>query len=213
MDMPERSIDCVFTSPEPIRTYADYLMTMEILGQECKRVLKTTGSMWVNMEDAFDESGTLRRWPAKFSCEMVSTYDWLLRAERIWHLPIGGRNFYNGGKIDNNRLILDHSYVYHFTTNRHDYYNTFESFEGQPCSVFTENPGPRFSLELIKQSLLMSCPTGGTVLDPFCGAIATTGFVALSMNDKKYSFIGIEIDPERSKQALEELDKYFVQVH
>lgn len=154
------------------------------------------------------------RWPAKFSTEMVYDYFWTMRGERIWHLPVGDMGFFNEGKkVDNNRLILDHCYVYHFTTSRHDYFNNFEDFQGQPCSIFTEKrplkPGtkeyePGFSAELVKQSLLMSCPNGGTILDPFCGW-GTTGVVALLMRDKNYKFVGIDIDEERLATAKERL--------
>lgn len=204
-DIKAGTVDCIFTSPNPIRTYADFLDIVLILGLECKRVLKPTGSLWVHMEDSFNEQGSLMRWPAKFSMEMISEYNWILRAERIWHLPVGDMGYYNEGRvIDNNRLILDHCYVYHFTNARYGYYNTFEEFDGQPCSIFTDRPprvGPKqefatgFSPELIKQSLLMSCPKGGTVLDCFAGS-GTTGLVALQMG-MGYRFIGCEIDAKK----------------
>lgn len=211
---PANSVDVIFTSPNPIRTYSDYLEVMLILGQECKRILKPTGNMWVHMEDAFNEEGSLMRWPAKFSCEMVATYDWIMRGERIWHLPVGDMGYFNEGKkVDNNRLVLDHAYVYHFTNSRYGYYNNFTDFEGQPCSIFTERRSkiqgteeyePGFSAELVKQSLLMSCPDDGTVMDPFCGW-GTTGLVALLMRDKRYKFVGIDIDGYRLITAHERL--------
>lgn len=206
---PANSVDVIFTSPNPIRTYAQFVDIMLILGQECKRILKPTGSMWVHMEDAFNEKGSLMRWPAKFSMEMTE-YDWILRAERIWHVPVGDMGYYNEGKaVDNNRLILDHCYLYHFTNARYGYYNSFEYFnKHQPCSFYEEKPErPGFSLELIKQSLLISCPPGGTVMDPFCGS-ATTGAVALgTLRKMDYSFVGIEIDSKMMELATSNLNK------
>jgi site-specific DNA-methyltransferase (adenine-specific) len=170
------------------------------------------------MEDAFDQRGSLMRWPAKFSMNMISEYDWILRGERIWHAPVGDQNFYNEGRvIDNNRLILDHSYCFHFTNARYGYYNSFDDFGGQPCSIFTEKQrklGPdeyatAFSMELVKQSLLMSCPNGGTVLDPFMGS-GTTGVVALTMKDKEYTFIGIEKDERKVVHTTERLKRIIV---
>jgi DNA modification methylase len=212
-DIPSTTIDCIFTSPDPIRTYAEFLSISIIIGLECRRILKPAGSIWIHMEDAFNEQGSLMRWPAKFSMEMISQYDWILRSERIWHAPVGDSNFYNEGRvIDNNRLILDHSYVYHFTNARYGYYNSFDDFGGQPCSIFTEKQrtlGPNeyataFSMELVKQCLLMSCPKGGTVLDPFMGS-GTTGVVTLAMKDKDYNFIGIEKDQRRVMVTSERL--------
>ena len=207
------SVDTIFTSPDPIRSYAEFLSIALIIGLECRRILKPTASVWVHMEDAYNERGSLMRWPAKFSMEMVITYDWILRSERIWHAPVGDQNFYNEGRvIDNNRLILDHSYCFHFTNARYGYYNSFDDFGGQPCSIFTEKQrtlGPdeyasAFSMELVKQSLLMSCPQGGTVLDPFMGS-GTTGVVALAMKDREYNFIGIEKDERRAVVTTERL--------
>jgi site-specific DNA-methyltransferase (adenine-specific) len=171
--------------------------------------------MWVHMEDAFNEQGSLMRWPAKFSNEMVHKFYWILRGERIWHAPVGGQNFYNEGRvIDNNRLILDHSYIFHFTMARYGYHNSFDDFGGQPCSIFTEKQrvlGPdeyatAFSMELVKQCLLMSCPQGGTVLDPFLGS-GTTGAVALAMKDRGYTFIGIENDERKVTHTTARLEK------
>jgi len=217
--LPAASVDCIFTSPNPIQSLEDLLDTLAILGEHCSRVLKNSGSLWVHMEDRFNDNGSLERWPAKFTIEMVKTFDWVMRAERIWHLPVGDMSYFNEGKvIDNNRLILDHCYVYHFTKTRHDYYNTFADFQGQPCSIFTERrpmiPGtkeyePGFSAELVKQTLLMSVPDDGVILDPFCGW-GTTGVVAMLMKDKKYKFIGIDIDEERLVTARQRLEQALV---
>jgi len=218
-ELAANSIDCIFTSPNPVHTLADLFEVLTILGQQCTRVLKPTGSMWVHMEDRFDENGSLMRWPHRFSSEMITSHDWIMRAERIWHLPVGDMGYFNEGRaVDNNRLILDHCYLYHFTKARYGYYNNFEDFQGQPCSIFTEKrskiPGteeydPGFSAELVKQTLLMSCPNEGTILDPFCGW-GTTGVVALLMKDKKYNFIGIDVDEERLKTAQKRLSELVV---
>ena len=216
-DLETHSVDCIFTSPNPIRTYPDFIEILHILGEECKRVLKPEGSMWVHMEDSFNDRGSLMRWPANFTVQMVGSYDWIMRAERISHLPVGDMGFFNEGKkVDNNRLILDHCYLFHFTKKRYGYFNNFVDFNGQPCSIFTERrplkPGteeyePGFPAELVKQSLLISCPDNGKILDPFSGW-GTTGVVAMLMRDKQYSFIGIEIDTDRvitSKKRLAEV--------
>jgi DNA modification methylase len=143
---------------------------------------------------------------------MISSYDWILRAERIWHIPVGDSDYFNEGKIvDNNRLILDHCYVFHFTQARYGYYNSFEYLKGQPCSIFTdklEKLDPNgfetgFSKELMKQSLLMSCPPEGKVLDPFCGS-GSTGVTALSLG---MSFLGIEIDETKISKIEQRLGK------
>ena len=69
--MPDESIDCVITSPpyyalrdygtegqiglEP--THWDYLVHLSMIFDECKRVLKKTGTCWVNLGDTYGGSG------------------------------------------------------------------------------------------------------------------------------------------------------------
>ena len=213
--LPTNSVDCIFTSPSPIRKYSEFEAILEILGELCPRVLKPMGSMWVHMEDCYSDRGTLMQYPHQFSIKMVNHYKWLLRAQRIWHAPVKDQNFYNDGRIiDNNRLIMDHSYIFHFTTARYGYYNNFDELGGQPCSIFTEKqymPPPGewstgFSSELIRQSLVMSCPEGGTVLDPFCGT-GSTGAVTLRLGR---SFIGIENDETKITPTIERLSKILI---
>jgi site-specific DNA-methyltransferase (cytosine-N4-specific) len=156
--------------------------------------------MWLHMEDHYDSRGCLMRAPETVVDGLIHSYHWLLRGERIWHIPFAEGN---DKKVPAsiNTVITDHCKLFHFTTQRTGYYFNTTELGGVPCSVFTDHeveprPGEfrtSFSRNLIAQSLLMTCPPGGTVLDPFCG-FGTTGIVALDMG---FNFIGIEIDSEK----------------
>jgi len=115
--LPDESIHCVVTSPpywalrdygvkgqlglEP--TFQEYLSKLCAVFDEVKRVLKPTGTCWVNMGDTYasfrqrarlsqTRSGielppkSLCQIPARFAIEMTSR-GWILRNEIIWHKP------------------------------------------------------------------------------------------------------------------------------
>lgn len=106
--LPDNSIDCVVTSP-PYFQMRDYgIANVEWgdgwsgqLGQEptrelfvahlieifneCQRVLKPSGTLWVNLADSY-KNKTLCNIPNKFADEMINS-GWYLRNEIIWHKP------------------------------------------------------------------------------------------------------------------------------
>lgn len=59
-----------------------------------------------------------------------------------------------------------------------------------------------FPPKLIEPCVLAGCPIGGTVLDPFAGA-GTTWLVAKKLNR---NFIGIELNPDYAKMAIERVN-------
>lgn len=70
-EIPNESIDCVVTSPPywglrdygiegqlgNEKTFQEYLEKMGLVMDELKRVVKTTGSVWINMGDSYSQSG------------------------------------------------------------------------------------------------------------------------------------------------------------
>lgn len=61
-----------------------------------------------------------------------------------------------------------------------------------------------FPPDLIEPCVMAGCPSGGTVLDPFSGS-GTTGQVALTHGRK---YIGIELNPEYQKMAIERITPF-----
>ena len=221
-DISSGIIDCIFTSPGPIISGTDFLRTGLILGDYAKRVLKPNGSMWVHLEDSFDENGSLRLIPSDFARHMKKDRKWIIRSERIWHMSLVQKpnqvrtnvimRDRDGNPIDDNRPVMDHSYLYLFTNGRYGYFFDSKNLPGLPCTVFNEQyiepkaedtVSTGFSEVLIAQSLVLSCPNNGIVLDPFAGT-GTTGVIALKLG---YKFIGIERDPEQAVKLRERLEK------
>ncbi|MFR9538462.1 MAG: site-specific DNA-methyltransferase [Rikenellaceae bacterium] len=106
--LPDNSIDCIVTSP-PYFQMRDYGISdvewgdgwsgqlgqeptrdlfvahlIEIF-EECKRVLKPSGTLWVNLADSYNNK-SLCNIPNKFADEMIQS-GWILRNEIIWHKP------------------------------------------------------------------------------------------------------------------------------
>ena len=66
-----------------------------------------------------------------------------------------------------------------------------------PTEPYKEAHFATFPQKLVEPCILAGCPTGGMVLDPFCGA-GTVGLVAARLGRE---FIGIELNPEYVKMA------------
>lgn len=69
---------------------------------------------------------------------------------------------------------------------------------------YKESHFATFPLELPERCVLVGCPEGGTVLDPFNGA-ATTGVASIIHNR---NYLGIELNPEYIKLSEKRLNEY-----
>jgi DNA modification methylase len=106
---PDESVDMVITSPPywALRdygaegqlgletTFQEYINKLCDIFDEVKRVLKKSGSCWVNLGDAYSGSGkgvggikskSLLQIPSRFAIGMCNR-GWILRNEIIWHKP------------------------------------------------------------------------------------------------------------------------------
>ena len=93
------SVDMIVTSPPyfNLRDYGtvgeigseisidEYLDNLMLIFNECNRVLKDTGSCWVNIDDVYNEQ-SLMCIPDRFKLKMVES-GWICRNEIIWHKP------------------------------------------------------------------------------------------------------------------------------
>lgn len=123
----DESIDCVVTSPpywnqreyghtdelghEPtVELYVQHLL---LIFDEVHRVLKPTGTCFVNIGDKYYTSGKMKKSvsqaPARFAIGMADS-GWYLRNELIWYKPVcipAGEN----------RFTVDYEKIYFFTKN------------------------------------------------------------------------------------------------
>ena len=161
-ELPSESVDCVMTSPpywalrdygvdgqlglEP--TFQEYIDKLCDIFDEVKRVLKKSGTCWVNIGDTYYtvsggkfendnlasnelQQKNLCNIPARFSIEMQNR-GWILRNEIIWHKP----NCMPSSVRD--RFTVDFEKIFFFVKNKKYWFETQyepsvdkESYEGR----------------------------------------------------------------------------------
>lgn len=100
--LPTASFDCCMTSPPywGQRQYAaagigletdhrHYIRDLCAICDEVKRVLKPTGSFWLNIGDAYDDKRMLGI-PWRVALELTDNRGWILRNDVIWNKVKGG---------------------------------------------------------------------------------------------------------------------------
>jgi DNA modification methylase len=125
--LPDRSIDCCMTSPpywkhreyesggigseKNCETYIENLL--EILDQ-VYRILKPTGSLWLNLGDTYENKGLLGiPWQVALA---LSKRGWTIRNSIIWNKIKGGMD----NSVDKLRNV--HEYVFHLVKEPKNYY-------------------------------------------------------------------------------------------
>lgn len=136
--LPADSIDCAMTSPPywGHREYAnggigqesdhrDYVAHLLGVFAEVKRVLKPTGSFWLNIGDTYDGK-CLVGIPWRVALAMMDTQGWILRNDVVWHKVKGGP--------DNapDKLRNVHEPVFHFVKQAKGYYYDVEPIRRNP---------------------------------------------------------------------------------
>ena len=106
-----RSPDQIGNEPEP----ESYIKNLVGIFAECKRLLKPTGTLWLNLGDKYQE-GRLLGLPWRVALQLVQD-DWILRADIIWHKPNAMPHSVK------NRPTVDHEYLFFFAKTDDYYYD------------------------------------------------------------------------------------------
>lgn len=136
--MPERSVDCCMTSPPYWgqrqyqaggigleADYRDYVESLVAVFAEVKRVLKDTGSLWLNIGDAYAAKSLLGI-PWRLCLRLVDEHGWSLRNSVIWNKVKGGPD------TANDRLRNVHENVFHLVKNPQGYYYNVDEIRSRP---------------------------------------------------------------------------------
>ncbi len=136
--LPAETIDCCMTSPpywnkrEYIKagigledTHQRYIENLLAVFAQIKRVLKPTGSLWLNIGDTYLNK-TLIGIPWRVSLRMIDEQGWILRNSIIWNKVKGG--------LDNtqDRLRNVHENIFHFVKMPKDYYYNIDGIRSTP---------------------------------------------------------------------------------
>ena len=95
--LPKESVDTVFTCPSPFGYYKKeeenligaethimkYILHLQNLCNACRPVLKSTGSLFIQLGDQFHTNGTLMGIPLWFEGHMKNDKEWLLNDRLI----------------------------------------------------------------------------------------------------------------------------------
>jgi site-specific DNA-methyltransferase (adenine-specific) len=141
---PSNSVDCIVTSPPYFgqRDYGvhgqignesdpqEYVNNLVLIFRECKRVLKETGTFWLNMGDKY-RKGNLLGMPWRVALALQDD-GWILRNDIIWHKP---NAMPHSAK---NRLTTDHEYIFFFTKKVSGYFYDQDAIREEHVT-FSEN--------------------------------------------------------------------------
>lgn len=188
----------------------EYLNLLQKVFNECKRVVKKNGSIWINIKNRFNDGGIV---PPFWLLELFK--DMCLKNIIIWNFDWGGST--------NKRFAPRYEYVFWFTKDKNNYIfnlddikipalnyrpDRFKSQWKNPSDVWyiqmvsgnyperTSHPA-QYPEELVERIIKVASNEDDVVLDPFVGS-GTTARVAKDLNRK---FVGYDTNPEYIKIA------------
>ena len=139
-----RSIDCCMTSPpywgqreyanggiglEP--DYAAYIQNLLAIALEIQRVLKKSGSFWLNLGDTYHDKG-LMGIPWRVALALVDEQGWLMRNDVIWNKLKGTDN-------TTDKLRNIHEYLFHFVRQPRGFYYNADAIRNKPRATQIKN--------------------------------------------------------------------------
>jgi site-specific DNA-methyltransferase (adenine-specific) len=136
--LPDESVDFCMTSPPYWNkrqyhdggigleaTYQDYIANLLAIFAQIKRVLKSSGSCWLNIGDSYHQK-SLVGIPWRVALELTDKQGWILRNSIIWNKVKGG--------LDNtqDRLRNVHENIFHFVKTPKNYYYDADVIRSDP---------------------------------------------------------------------------------
>lgn len=107
------------------RTHAEYKANLLAIFAQVHRVLKPTGSFWLNIGDTYQGKGLLGL-PWRIALAMIDEQGWVLRNSVIWDKIKGGLD-QSGDKLRN-----VHEDVFHFTKKARGFYYDANAIKADP---------------------------------------------------------------------------------
>ena len=143
--LPDNCIDCVVTSPPYYMkrqylgggigleaTYQEYIDNLLSIIKEIHRVLKPTGSFWLNLGDSY-KSKQLLNIPYRVAIKMQDEQGWILRNTVVWDKMKGAMS------QSKDSLGCEYEPVFHFVKKKTGYYYNSDAVRKRPRSAHIEN--------------------------------------------------------------------------
>jgi DNA modification methylase len=134
----DASIDCCITSPPywGQRSYENggiglegnpdaYRANLLEITKEIHRVLKATGSFWLNMGDTYHNKSLIGM-PWRIALQLMDTQNWTLRNSIIWNKHKGGLD------SSHDRLRNVHENIFHFVKSPKGYFYNDQAIRSNP---------------------------------------------------------------------------------
>jgi DNA modification methylase len=142
---PANSIDCIMTSPPywGQRDYEnggiglesrpeDFILNLLKITSELMRVLKPTGSFWLNIGDTYMNK-SLQAIPWRIALKMIDDQKWIMRNSIIWNKHKGGLH------SSSDRLRNVHENFFHFVKKAKGYYYNADAIRTSPRNATVKN--------------------------------------------------------------------------
>jgi site-specific DNA-methyltransferase (adenine-specific) len=137
-NMADACVDCCITSPPywGQRKYAeegigleskwqDYVRGLASVFGQVRRVLKPTGSFWLNIGDTYERKRLLGI-PWRVAFALTDDQGWILRNDVIWNKIKGGPD------NSKDKLRSTHEYLFHFVKTARGYYYNVDDIRAAP---------------------------------------------------------------------------------
>ncbi|NCT26204.1 site-specific DNA-methyltransferase [Bacillus subtilis subsp. subtilis] len=143
-DLPDESIDFCMTSPPYWqkreysgggigleKDYKEFINNLLLITKEIYRVLKPTGSFWLNLGDSYQQKKLLAI-PWRVAIAMMDEQKWILRNDVVWNKVKGG--------MDNSKDKLGnvHEPLFHFVK-KNKYYYDVDAIRSNPSQAKVVN--------------------------------------------------------------------------
>ena len=211
------SVDVCATTPPSFEDYLktptlgagvgvleDYILGLVNVFNEVKRVLKKDGLVWLRVYDSAGENGESLAVPHRLATSLIAE-GWLLQKEILWFCMSPLESVSVEGSVfsdDKKEFKKERIFVLSISSD----------IEGDrmpdPAAAVSFNKVENFyylfsavRAETFAFCLPKSCPSGGTILDPFMGS----GDIAAICAEHSFNFIGFEIDRFASKATASKL--------
>lgn len=143
--LPNNCIDCVVTSPPYYMkrqylaggigleaTYDEYIENLLAITREIHRVLKPTGSFWLNIGDSYQNKQLLNI-PHRVAIRMQDEQNWILRNTVVWDKMKGAMS------QSKDSLGCEYEPMFHFVKKKSGYYYDSDAVRRKPRSAHVEN--------------------------------------------------------------------------
>ena len=114
------------------KTYQEYIDNLLSITKEIYRVLKPTGSFWLNIGDSYKDKQLLNI-PHRVAIRMQDEQRWILRNTVVWDKMKGAMS------QSKDSLGCEYEPMFHFVKKKNGYYYDSDSVRKKPRSAHVEN--------------------------------------------------------------------------